>query len=84
MARNIAIYADGTWESNEAAYLTNVVKLQAALLPQDADRCLDWPFSNSKRCSKDGISHWGQYRPRLSQVTLKIMNCSDVSGVDCT
>ncbi|MHB8406038.1 MAG: DUF2235 domain-containing protein [Gammaproteobacteria bacterium] len=36
MARNIAVFADGTWESNEAVYLTNVVKLHAALLPQDA------------------------------------------------
>ncbi len=32
MARNIAIFADGTWESNEAANPTNVVKLHKALL----------------------------------------------------
>ncbi|MDE2196327.1 MAG: DUF2235 domain-containing protein [Gammaproteobacteria bacterium] len=35
MARNIAVFADGTWESNEVANPTNVVKLHAALLPQD-------------------------------------------------
>ncbi len=34
MARNIAVFADGTWESNEAAHPTNVVKLHAALLPK--------------------------------------------------
>ncbi len=34
MARNIAVFADGTWESNEVANPTNVVKLQRALLPR--------------------------------------------------
>ena len=34
MARNIAIFADGTWESNEVANPTNVVRLHKALLPK--------------------------------------------------
>lgn len=35
MARNIAVFADGTWESNEVANPTNVVKLHRALLPKN-------------------------------------------------
>ena len=48
MARNIAVFADGTWESNEAAHPTNVVKLHAALLPK-AKRGTQQPIQPCQR-----------------------------------